>query len=874
MLYNIVKAFSDTHGQFSKTASSYGDINMLRHTMKHNCLLAALTVILVISLNCVVWGATAPVVTVLKPISQLLRSPVRMALDAAGNSYVADPRNSGIIKFNPYGVAVQTMPTAGVPQGVAIAQDGKLLVSQGTFVAILNPDGSEAGRLAGTFQSANGIAVDDVTGYIYVTDSGAHEVQVYTASGAFSKRFGSRGTLAGQLMMPTGITFEKTARQLAVADTLNSRIQFFDINGVYVKTIGAPGSGPMKFASPQGVAFEYSTDAVPVLNRMYVVDAYQGNVQVIDPAGTGAALYISGTNPLNNYIGSYGGASGQLMTPTDVIFDRQNSRLLVVNGFGNVSTFGIDGGSNPVDKTPPTLSIDPVLANVSTANLTISGTVDAGSSVVVTLSTTAVAAPVVVSASSIAWKCDITGLVGGDNVITATATNANGISASQSVTVKYTLPAPVITFATTNPSLTNIANQVISGTVDAGSTVTVTNTATTISGDATVVGTAWSFPVALAEGPNHLTVTAQKPMSDKGSAAIDVTLDTIAPKLVVSALANGSYTSTQVQNIAGTVSDANAVSVLVNNQPVAVANGAFSTAVTLVIGANTVSVLAVDAAGNVAADTRTINFDNTQPVITVSAPMDNSLTNATTVTVTGMVDKTSTVVVAGAAAAMNGNLWSADVTLLPGLNTIEIVATDLYGNSSVVKRSVVQDSIKPVLAIISPAQDLAVNTSTITISGTVSDSVGVMLMYSVNGVTVPVPVVAGAFSFILNFTAEGVYPVLLTATDAAGNVTTATRNVIYDITPPALTIAAYNGAAPAILTGTVEPGATVVVFENGVSIGKVTVDTVNGSWQADLTGISYNPKLLTVVATDAAGNTTVKTLTLPGAGATKPRKTR
>ncbi len=832
--------------------------------------------ILVISLNSVILAAAPPIVTVLKPITQGVRSPVRMAQDAAGNSFVADTRNGGVIKFNPYGVPLQTIQTAGVPQGIAIAQDGKLLVSQGAFVAILNSDGSEAGRLSGQFKCANGIAVDDVTGFIYVTDSSAHEVQVFTASGAFSRRFGSRGTLAGQFSMPTGIAFEKSTRQLVVADTLNSRIQFFDVNGVYVKSIGVAGSGPMKFASPQGVAFEYSKDPVPVLSRMYVVDTYQGVVQVIDPAGTGTALYITGTNPLNNYIGSYGNANGQLMVPTDVAFDRQNSRLLVVNGFGNITAFGIDGGSNPIDNTPPTLSIDPVLANVSTANLTVTGTVAAGASLVVSVSTSAVAGPVVYTSSS-TWKCDITGLAGGDNVITATATNAAGISASQSVAVKYTLPAPVISFSASNPSLTNIANTVVSGTVDAGSTVTVTNTANSVSGAATVTGTDWSYTAALTEGANHLTITAQKPMSDKAVAGTDITLDSVAPKLMVSALANGSYTSAQVQNVTGTVTDAGSVNVLVNGQPAGISNGTFSSAVTLEAGANVVTVVAVDAAGNAATDTRTINYDNTQPVINVAIPMDNSLTNSSVITVSGTVDKTSTVVVSGVAAAMNGNAWTAGVSLQAGLNTIEITATDLYGNSSTVKRSVVQDAVKPVLAISSPAQDIAVNTPAITISGTVSDSSTISLSYSVNGVSAAVPVSAGVFTFNLNLTAEGTYPVLLTVTDAAGNVTTATRNVIYDITPPVLTIDVFKGSSPVTLTGTIESGASVVVKESGISIGKVTVNAVNGTWLADLIGIAYNLKLLSVVASDAAGNSSVKTLAQPGeggAGTAKSKKIR
>lgn len=819
--------------------------------------------------------SASPVVTVLSPVTQGLRSPVRVALDAEGNFFVADTRNGGVIKFNKYGIPVQSIQTAGVPQGIAIAQDGKLLVSQGAFVAMLNGDGSEAGRLDGQFVFADGIAVDDVTGFIYVTDSSAHKVLVFTASGTFVKSFGSRGTANALFFKPTGIAFEKISRQLAVVDTLNYRIQFFDVNGTFIKKIGIAGTGPMKFTSPQGVAFEYSKDAVPVLNRMYVVDSFQGNIQAIDPAGAGTALYMAGTNPLNNYIGSYGTANGQLSVPTDVVFDAQNSRLLVANGLGNVAAFGIDGGTNPVDTTPPTLAIDPVLANVSAPDLTISGSVGNNANIVITTSTIATAGPVVFTSSS-TWKCDIKGLTGGDNVITVTATGAAGTSTQQSVNVKYTLPAPKITLSPASSTLTNSSTVTISGTVDAESTVTVTNTATTVTAPALVVGTTWSYAAALAEGSNHFSITAQKPMSEKAVASTDIVLDSAAPQLAVSALADGSYTSTQVQNITGTVSDAGSVNVLINNQPASISNNTFSSAVTLATGANVISVVAVDAAGNISADTRTINFDSTQPVINVSAPMDNSITNASVITVNGTVDKTAVVSVSGVVAVMSGNSWTADLNLPAGLNTIEITATDLYGNSSTVKRSVVQDSIRPLLAISSPSQDLATNKSIINISGTVSDNSELTLVYSANGQTASVPINAGNFTFDLPLSQEGMYPVLLTLTDAAGNTTSATRNVIYDITQPDLNIDGYKGNFPAALTGTMEPGAGVGVKDGVKSIGKVTVDSSTGTWLADLTGLSYNPKLVTVVATDAAGNSTVKTLAQAGTdvNASKPKKTR
>ena len=40
-------------------------------------------------------GATAPVVTVLKPVTEHLGSPLRLVFDGKGNFYVTDPRKGG-----------------------------------------------------------------------------------------------------------------------------------------------------------------------------------------------------------------------------------------------------------------------------------------------------------------------------------------------------------------------------------------------------------------------------------------------------------------------------------------------------------------------------------------------------------------------------------------------------------------------------------------------------------------------------------------------------------------------------------------------------------------------------------------------------------
>ncbi len=814
----------------------------------------------VISLPLASLAATSPTVAVLSPLVQGLRAPVKMAQDAVGNVYVADQRVGGIVRYDAYGVQLQTIRTAVAPGGLAFAQDGTLLVAQSTYVARYNvATGQEAGRLSGgQLQYAAGIAVHDVTGYIYVTDSSANQVEIYTASGAFVKAFAK-----GSLTTPTGIAYEKVSGQFAVADTYGNKVQFFDGDGNFVKSVGNAVSttlgasvAPMQFAAPVAVAFEYSKDPSPVLNRMYVVDAFQGNVQVINPAGAGSALTVVGT--VKNYIGSSGTANGQLMVPSDALFDAVNNRLLVVNGFGNITIFGIDGGKNPVyvDVTAPVFTVNPLPAEVTVNALTISGTVDTGSAVQVVTGGSALVGTVVYSGSS--WSAQIAVLAAGANSFTVTAKDVAGnIAAPQFVNVSYLLPAPAVAIAPVS-SVTKNSAIILSGTVDAGASVVVTNQTTSVSGNAAVSGTAWSYEVALADGANSLTVAAQKPQSATSLVTVSIQLDTVAPLLNVSALPNGSYTSTPVQNISGTVTDLNIASVAVNGVAAQLAGNAFSVPVTLLNGANLISVVAVDAAGNTNVNSRTLNFDASKPVIAILVPVDNSLTSQSLVKISGSVDKAAAVTVSGIPATVDANNWSVTVELQAGVNTIEIVATDLAGNSSSVKRTITLDIARPNLAVASPVQDIAVKAPNVTISGTVSDSSALVLEYSLNGSTVAVPVNNGTYSFNVDFAAEGNYAVAVTAKDTAGNTSTVVRNVIYDITPPAFSLNQVNGAMPVKLSGSVEAGSSVVVTDDALLIGSVLV--ANGTWTADLAGVTYSPESLLVVATDAAGNSTSKTL--------------
>jgi hypothetical protein len=808
----------------------------------------------VISLPAAAHAATTPSVAVLNPLSQGLRVPVKVALGSDGSMYVADQRVGGVVKFNAYGEQQLVIRTEVAPAGIAFAQDGALLVGQAKFVGRYDVvTGQEVSRFGvGQLQAVSGIAVDDVTGYVFVADAGAKQVSVFTAAGAFAKSFGS-----GLLVSPSGIAFEKISKQVVVADTFGNKVQFYDADGNYVKSIGRKlGSstgivsgdtyGSLQFVNPIAVAFEYSKTSA-TLNRMYVVDAYQGMVQVIDPAGSGAFLAN---------IGSAGTGNGQLMVPSDVAFDSINNRLMVVNGFGNVTMFGIDGGKSPVDVTPPLFTVGQVPTDVVVATVAVGGTVDVGATVQVAVASGATVSPVAVNGT--AWSAVVSGLSYGNNSISVSAKDVAGNTATPVVVnINYLLPAPAVSIASV-ASITNVNKIVVSGSVESGSAVTVLNQAASASVAATVTGGVWSCEVALAEGSNALVVSAVKAGSSKGVASASVTLDTAAPVLAVSALTDGSNASDPVQNISGTVMDANGATVAVNGVSAVLVGNSFSAPVALVNGANRVTVVATDAAGNTSVDSRTINY-NAGPVVVVQSPVDNAITTDSQIVLTGTAADAASVTVNGMSAALQNGGWAATVELVAGVNTIEVVAKDAAGVVSSTKRTITFDNAKPALAIAVPAQDLATKEPGLQISGSVADTTAVSLSYEFNGKTTIVPVVNGAYLFNVEFASEGAFPITLSAKDVAGNVSTVVRNVVYDVTPPQFTLSQSNGVMPTKIKGSVEAGSTVVVKDGSVQIG--TVQITNGEWAADLVGVSYAPENLVAIATDAAGNSTSKSLT-------------
>jgi hypothetical protein len=113
-----------------------------------------------------------------------------------------------------------------------------------------------------------------------------------------------------------------------------------------------------------------------------------------------------------------------------------------------------------------------------------------------------------------------------------------------------------------------------------------------------IVGGTFSEPLTLFEGANELRVTATDESGRTTSAAATVTVDTVPPKLTVSAPINWQELRAEKVMVRGTVEAGATLTVngtaLSNMMP----DGSFAHEVALTIGVNTITVTAQDAAGN------------------------------------------------------------------------------------------------------------------------------------------------------------------------------------------------------------------------------------------------------------------------------------
>jgi len=206
-------------------------------------------------------------------------NPRAVAVDSAGNIYVADTNNSRVQKFSPNGTFVTQIGPFEDPNGVAIDRAGNIYVGEigskhrvqklgpgGTFIAAWAPG------LYGPRKIASG--PDDS---IYVVDSGRNRIVKFSPDGQVLASWGSDGSGDGQFSGLSSVAVDPTTDRVYVADPLNRRIQVFDSNGKFLTKWSVPEWGqPLGF---EDLAID------PDRDRLYASSAHMNIILVFDHQG-------------------------------------------------------------------------------------------------------------------------------------------------------------------------------------------------------------------------------------------------------------------------------------------------------------------------------------------------------------------------------------------------------------------------------------------------------------------------------------------------------------------------------------------------------------------------------------------------------------
>ncbi|MFU3515278.1 Ig-like domain-containing protein [Pseudomonas aeruginosa] len=590
-------------------------------------------------------------------------------------------------------------------------------------------------------------------------------------------------------------------------------------NGTVVNATASDPTG--NTSAPASTTVDSVAPAAPVVNP-------SNGAEISGTAEPGATVTL--TDGSGNPIGQVtaDGSGNWSFTPSTPLADGTVVNATATDPAGNTG----GQGSTTVD------AIAPATPTVNLSNgSSLSGTAEPGSTVILTDGNGNPIAEVTADGSG-NWTYTPSTPIANGTVVNVVAEDAAGNSSPPAtVTVDSSAPpAPVI-----NPS----NGVVISGTAEAGATVTLTDAGGNPIGQVTADGSGnWSFTpgTPLANG-TVIVATATDPTGNTGPQAA-TTVDSVAPAAPVVNPSNGT-------TISGTA-EAGAKVILTdgNGNPIGETtadgsgNWTFTPATPLANG-TVVNAVAQDPAGNTGPQGST-TVDAVAPNTPVVNPSNGNLLNGTaepgsTVTLT---DGNGNPI--GQTTADGSGNWSfTPGSQLPNGTVVNVTASDAAGNTSLPATTTVDSSL-PSIPQVDPSNGSV-------ISGT-ADAGNTIIITDGNGN--PIGQVTADGSGNWSFTPGIPLPdgtVVNVVARSPSNVDSAPAVITVDgVAPAAPVIDPSNGTE---ISGTAEAGATVILTDGGGNpIGQATADG-SGNWTFTPSTPLANGTVINAVAQDPAGNT-------------------
>jgi trimeric autotransporter adhesin len=289
----------------------------------------------------------------------LLNQPYGLAMDAAGNLYIADLGNARVRKVAIDGT-IQTVAGGGTLPAISTGQGGPATSAQ--------------------LAQPRNVTIDGA-GSLYISDFAANQVYQVTSAGILSlvagtgtAGFSGVGTsaLLAQVNAPAGLTTDSTGA-LYFADSGNNRVRKV-YNGVIITVFNTPGPTGVAFSSTgmlyvaasgyfgtvsqqiSGIASARDVTLDPAGDSYFTSGVF---VMKIPIGGTATTIAGSGASP---YFGGDGGpaTSAQLYSPSGIavdstgnwyIADTSNNRIRKVTTAGVIST--VAGTGDPAQLSAP-----------------------------------------------------------------------------------------------------------------------------------------------------------------------------------------------------------------------------------------------------------------------------------------------------------------------------------------------------------------------------------------------------------------------------------------------------------------------------------------------------------------------------------------
>lgn len=313
--------------------------------------------------------------------------PEGVAVDAAGNVYVADGGNHRVRKITPGGV-VSTLAGNGTqgyvdgsapgaafiyPAGITLDAAGNVYVTDNNRIRkiTINPAAGTctlagngiAGNTndIGSFSRFNlpaGVAVD-AAGNVYVADEANDQIRKITSTGVTTILAGSKGGFAdgagttARFNTPTGVAVDGSGN-VYVADQINHRIRKITAAGV-VSTLA--GNGTRGFADGAGTTAQFNYPvavATDAAGNVYVADANNNRIRKVTTDGTVSTLAGNGTTGFADGSATAAKFSSPAALTVDAqgnvyVADKRNNRIRKITPDGTVSTLAGTGTTGYAD---------------------------------------------------------------------------------------------------------------------------------------------------------------------------------------------------------------------------------------------------------------------------------------------------------------------------------------------------------------------------------------------------------------------------------------------------------------------------------------------------------------------------------------------